>query len=381
MSEFECELQRQVDELKEKLIAEREAVEACEGCKLTGELRAEIAKRDKGIARLKRRRDELERALEIDSRIKASQDGAIEEIARQRDELQEEVEEMQDELKRVWKESTKWKARCAELQAERDALADELAECIKEPYMVIDLATQIKCDVEQLVADNRALKTEAAYWKREVELCMQSAYPPSHSPERGYNPNVMAYPDRHGCTTPSTLVSDVIDGLRDAAQDGFFKAKLGDVMELEKERDRWRAKAESIRDERREERVYWEKEVHAILDALNGKERFWGGCMEYPHDEHDMLPSEVANRMVDRLRGERDEWKALAKSYEENYVGPLREAGFDVHAKAVAAALEAVDRENDHLKNELARTSADCEKWRAKFGKALDSADEIRRLA
>jgi hypothetical protein len=25
----------------------------------------------------------------------------------------------------------------------------------------------------------------------------------------------MGYPDRHGCTTPSTLVADVIDGLRD----------------------------------------------------------------------------------------------------------------------------------------------------------------------
>lgn len=58
------------------------------------ELSDELEKRDKGIERLKRRRDEL----------------------------QEEVEEMQDELKRVWKESTKWKARCAELQAEVDAL-------------------------------------------------------------------------------------------------------------------------------------------------------------------------------------------------------------------------------------------------------------------
>lgn len=84
---------------------------------------------------------------------------------------------------------------------------------------------------------------------------------------------------------------------------------------------------------------------------------------------------------IDEIARQRDEWKALAKSYEENYVGPLREAGFDVHAKAVAAALEAVDRENDRLKNELERTRADCEEWRAKFGKALDYADEIRRLA
>ena len=235
------------------------------------ELTDELAKRDKGIARLKRRRDELERALEIDGRIKASQDGAIEEIARQRDEALDKLGEYEGRAEAFTILSG------GSLYVGSRALTEEVAK----------------------------LEKERDYWKREVELCMQAAYPPSHSPSKGYAPNVMAYPDRHGCTTPSTMVSDVIDGLRDAAQDGFFKARLGDVSELERERD---------------------------------------------------------------------EWKAIAKSYEENYVGPLREVGFDVHAKAIAAAIAAMGEE-------LERTRADREEWRAKFGKALDCADEIRRLA
>ena len=80
------------------------------------------------------------------------------------------------------------------------------------------------------------LTAERDYWKSEVEWCMQSAYPPSHSPERAYNPDVMAYPDRHGCTTPSTLVSAVIDGLRDEKAPEYM-GLLDEIVKLKEERD------------------------------------------------------------------------------------------------------------------------------------------------
>ena len=63
------------------------------------------------------------------------------------------------------------------------------------------------------------LERERDYWREQVQLCMDSAYPPSHSPKRSYDPDVMAYPDRHGCTTPSTLVAAVIDGMRETLGD------------------------------------------------------------------------------------------------------------------------------------------------------------------
>lgn len=89
------------------------------------ELRAELAKRDKGIARLKRRRDELERALEIDSRIRASQDAAVEEIARQRDEARHDLEQAE--------------ATCMGQRREIEELRDKLAEAIGRAVDILAL--------------------------------------------------------------------------------------------------------------------------------------------------------------------------------------------------------------------------------------------------
>jgi hypothetical protein len=127
--------------------------------------------------------------------------------------------------------------------------------------MVIDLATQIKCDVEQLVADNRALKTEAAYWKQEVQFCMDAAYPPSHAPERPYDPRVMAYPTPDECTTPSTLVSEIIDGLRDDVRDMVMPI-IEESTNAKADCERWREACGSMMDVAHEiERIMAEMEL------------------------------------------------------------------------------------------------------------------------
>lgn len=63
------------------------------------------------------------------------------------------------------------------------------------------------------------LERERDYWKQEVQHCIDCAYPQSHSPEVRYAPEVMCYPPKDGFTTPSTLVCDVIDGMRDTLCD------------------------------------------------------------------------------------------------------------------------------------------------------------------
>lgn len=85
---------------------------------------------------------------------------------------------------------------------------------------------------EALLGSNAELQAEADYWKQEVQNCLDCAYPQSHSPERRYDPNVMGYPDRKNCTTPSTLVCAVIDGLRDEKGEQYM-ALLNDVHRLE----------------------------------------------------------------------------------------------------------------------------------------------------
>ena len=55
---------------------------------------------------------------------------------------------------------------------------------------------------------------------------------------------------------------------------------------------------EITRKKHQAERVYWHNEFHEILDAINGQERFWGDCMDYPLPEATMPPSEIAKRML-----------------------------------------------------------------------------------
>lgn len=120
-----------------------------------------------------------------------------------------------------------------ELTAERDALADDLAECMEE----------------------------RDYWKQEVQYCMNAAYPPSHAPERPYDPRVMAYPDREGCTTPSTLVSAMIDGLRDDVRDTVMPI-VEESAKAKADCERWREACGSMMDAAHEiERIMAEMEL------------------------------------------------------------------------------------------------------------------------
>jgi len=174
-----------------------------------------------------RKAQELEEAMAIDSRIRAQQSDAIDNLAKQRDELLAQVEQLEKD-KRIG-----WECEC-KLQAERDALADDLAECMKERDSLEHDLSETEAEFAKEMAETLSLhsKQQAAshqawvdaaderdYWKQEVQCCMDAAYPPSHAPERPYDPRVMAYPDREGCTTPSTLVSAMIDGLRDDVRD------------------------------------------------------------------------------------------------------------------------------------------------------------------
>jgi len=88
--------------------------------------------------------------------------------------------------------------------------------------------------IAELQAKQEDAEFERDYWREQVRLCLDSAYPPSHSPERSYDPNVMGYPDRHGCTTPSSLVGAVIDGLRDKLTD-IARTSLALMAEMPRE--------------------------------------------------------------------------------------------------------------------------------------------------
>lgn len=94
-----------------------------------------------------------------------------------------------------------------------------------------------------------------------------------------------------------------------------------------------------LRTERMAERAYWHNQMHAILDMLNGKERFWGACMEYPLDELTIPPSEVAQSLFQKRIDECDE-----------------------------------------LQKQVDELTAERERYRSKFGKCLDYADAIHAL-
>ena len=173
-----------------------------------------------------RKAQELEEAMAMDSRIRAQQSNCIDNLAKRRDELESQVEK----LERVNRYG--WECEC-KLQSERDALADDLAECMEE----------------------------RDYWKQEVQHCMDAAYPPSHAPERPYDPRVMAYPDREGCTTPSTLVSAMIDGLRDDVRDTVMPI-IEESANAKADCERWREACGSMMDVAHEiERIMAEMEL------------------------------------------------------------------------------------------------------------------------
>lgn len=93
------------------------------------------------------------------------------------------------------------------------------------------------------------------------------------------------------------------------------------------------------------------------------------------------------DKMLDAAIEERDELKSLAKSYEENYVNPLRKAGFTAHAKSIARMVEMMTEKNERLEAErdaLARDLADCnrqrEDLRDRLGIAIDYAHDVIEL-
>jgi len=121
-----------------------------------------------------------------------------------------------------------WKHKADELRADVDELQEKIGELTegvsellkKQPYTfnphdVLGSLETIGRYIDELAA-------ERDYWKQEVQICLDAAY---RNSGRGYVQNVMAYPDRCGCTTPSTLVSATIDGLRDDLRDYAFKVE------------------------------------------------------------------------------------------------------------------------------------------------------------
>ena len=157
----------------------------------------------------------------------------IDRLQRRNDELRTSYDKLKrerDKLKTYVDDAT---ADYAKLVKERDALADDLAECMEE----------------------------RDYWKQEVQFCMDAAYPPSHAPERPYDPRVMAYPDREGCTTPSTLVSAMIDGLRDDVRDMVMPI-VEESANAKADCERWRDACGSMMDVAHEiERIMAEMEL------------------------------------------------------------------------------------------------------------------------
>lgn len=99
------------------------------------------------------------------------------------------------------------------------ACKDRKMRDIEDLYIIADMVERdyVRRDDYDFTVDALKFMTaERDYWKGQVQLCLDAAYPPSHSPERRYAPGVMGYPDRDGCTTPSTLVSAVIDELKES---------------------------------------------------------------------------------------------------------------------------------------------------------------------
>lgn len=184
------------------------------------------------------------------------------------------------------------------------------------------------CKVAELTA-------ERDYWRDEVQYCMDSAYPKSHAPERGYDQNVMAYPDRKGCTTPSTLVSAVIDKLRDAAQDGFYASKFGDVVRLTAERDELQAAIDAMNNgqfyamyrakcEECEEAVSFAKRLeNAVKDGQ--PVTLFGVDYEKPNKkllaEHERLTKKLKRlrRRLSKLRKERDYLQKVVKTQADSF--------------------------------------------------------------
>lgn len=149
----------------------------------------------------------------------AEMQAIIDELTAERDVWKTKCETREVAYKQANAEGKRYSEQIDKLQAERDALADDLAECMEE----------------------------RDYWKQEVQYCMDAAYPPSHAPERPYDPRVMAYPDREGCTTPSTLVSAMIDGLRDDVRDTVMPI-VEESVKAKAECERWRDACGSMMD-------------------------------------------------------------------------------------------------------------------------------------
>ena len=155
------------------------------------------------------------------------------------------------------------------------------------------------------------------------------------------------------CTSVNTSIGDVLrynvpgNGCSAWQTDEDACEALADMVERDYVR---RDDFNKMRERHRKERVYWQNEMHAVLDTLNGKERFWGACVEYPLDEHSLSPSEIAKQTLERNYVRREEYVALGKS------------------------LGIAQAKRDGL-------TAERDEYRNMAGKMLDAAQEIRRIA
>lgn len=213
---------------------------------------------------LKRQIDELQAKVD---ELESLDDGLLdkylkrgEKIAR----LQAKVYELTAELERETLSACNSCAERIDLQAKVDEMEKRLAGNARHPFAETILASLDSRENElKLQEQVDELTKERDYWKQEVQYCMDAAYPKSHSPERRYDPNVMAYPDRKGCTTPSTLVCDIIDGLRDEKGEMY----MGLVKELTDIKDE-NAKLSSDELHWHSEADFWKRKYELICKAL-----------------------------------------------------------------------------------------------------------------
>lgn len=261
------------------------------------------------VARLQGKVDEL--TAEVEAQRKSANDAERGVLSEEwyicRDRYDDDVFELQQQVDSLTADAQQW----ADAANAQRLVAIEQADKVRDLTADLDKANEA-CD--KLLNKLIDMTAERDYWHDEVQHCMDSAYPKSHAPERGYDQNVMAYPDRKGCTTPSTLVSAVIDQLRDAAQDGFYANKFGDVVRLTKERD-----------EQRKRKSRAEQKLNALVNRLREQRVgiMWNDGIS---DWHVSLPIEEfaevkakrdeLRERLDRIAAGFDDWDNLADGKE-----------------------------------------------------------------
>lgn len=194
------------------------------------------------------------------------------------------------------------------------------------------------------------LRAERDYWKDQVHRCVIAAVEPG-----GYTAGVMGYPRDGGYVAPYLLVTDAIDSLKDFYADAKREvAKYQEVVDnqneviedLKAERDQWRKRALEAESKGASQRL---NSLRNTLRRDWHTDTVWNDALSVyslrvDPDVLHPIPDFTRNELYRSSMLERDE-----------IIGDL------------TAEVEELNAERN--------------KWRDKFGKALDLVHEIRRIA